>query len=626
VAAVTDQIWANVNREGHWNDRHFHGTKTRSLVASCVYFPETPQGPTSPLRLFPAEEEEREVFPQAGLMVMFSPEVEHEVGRVPPGGNARVSVACNLAAWWLSTPLLRAAHAGQAEEARALVEAGAGVDEADPSVGFRPLHLAASAGHLPVAEALVASGADASAVSLDGWSPLGLAADRGHADIVRFLHGAGASAGATLNKPEAGIQQIGASTHQKAVLMAAERGHVSVVQLLATALGPPLAVACASGHAPVVQHLLQRRADPCDSPGGKKPLHLAASNGHADVIRLLVGADADMDARDDKGKSAAHLAVDAGHLSTLRAMTESRASVGWDIDAADKQGATPLHWAASHGRTEILAHLVEAGASTEVEASGAAPGSPLYWAAREGHAVVVDKLLEVGAGLSASGASIPMVPPEGPPAVLVRKGADVWERVHFSDVLKRRKLPADAANEAGGTPLHVAASAGHLDVAKILCRSGALASSLDRDGATPQHWAAANGHLELTEHLLGLGADPNAADSAGSPPLHDAAWSGHRDVARQLLDAGAPAGAANAAGLTALHAAAALGHGRLVQLLVEQGASPTAADAQGRSPMDLVEATLRILRTMRSAGYGQEMMARAEEVAAILGGAASRAS
>ena len=89
------------------------------------------------------------------------------------------------------------------------------------------------------------------------------------------------------------------------------------------------------------------------------------------------------------------------------------------------------------------------------------------------------------------------------------------------------------------TPLIVAATLGHEDMARLLLDRGAKTHLADGDGWTPLHKAACWGHSNVVKLLLNEGAHPNVKGRKEDTPLFLAAKYGRRDVEKILLERGA---------------------------------------------------------------------------------------
>ena len=72
---------------------------------------------------------------------------------------------------------------------------------------------------------------------------------------------------------------------------------------------------------------------------------------------------------------------------------------GADVDAKDNEGRTALFWAASNGRVEVVKVLIENGANVDVKDENGK--TALHWAALYGHFDVANFLIEKGADVDA---------------------------------------------------------------------------------------------------------------------------------------------------------------------------------------------------------------------------------
>ncbi|MFM8532796.1 MAG: ankyrin repeat domain-containing protein, partial [Acidimicrobiia bacterium] len=136
---------------------------------------------------------------------------------------------------------------------------------------------------------------------------------------------------------------------------------------------------------------------------------------------------------------------------------------GADVNAAQGDGMTALHWAARNGDAELTQMLLYAGAN--VKATTRLGGyTPLMMAADQGHASVI--------------------------AALLASGSD-----------------AKAANSLGTTPLMLAAASGNPQAVTTLVENGAEIEAKENTfGQTPLMFAAANNRVEAMKALLKLGS------------------------------------------------------------------------------------------------------------------------
>ncbi|KAH6661585.1 putative serine/threonine-protein kinase ripk4 [Halenospora varia] len=116
-------------------------------------------------------------------------------------------------------------------------------------------------------------------------------------------------------------------------------------------------------------------------------------------------------------------------------------------------------------------------------------------------------------------------------------------------------LSPNPGNSASGTPLHQAATNGHLHIVRFLLLKGANLTAPNEAGQTVLHLAAERGHEAVVEHVLsedisqftadgqmgggGTKAFIDRVDDQGFTALHRAAASGHEECVRILVEAGA---------------------------------------------------------------------------------------
>jgi hypothetical protein len=130
----------------------------------------------------------------------------------------------------------------------------------------------------------------------------------------------------------------------------------------------------------------------CGNPEADRALFAAADAGNIEAVKQHLAAGADVNAKDDWGKTPLYVAAlggliqlnaTAARIGTTAATQEEASGIlnwmldglekhkeiaelliakGAEVNAKDKYGRTPLHWAAKYGRKEIIELLLTNGA------------------------------------------------------------------------------------------------------------------------------------------------------------------------------------------------------------------------------------------------------------------------
>jgi ankyrin repeat protein len=282
--------------------------------------------------------------------------------------------------------------------------------------------------------------------------------------------------------------------------------------------------------------------------GGHPPIVDAAKSGNRDAIRTLLDQGANVDAADADGTTALHWASYRDDVESADLLIKAGAAV----NAANDLGATPLWTASLNGSDAMVRRLLSAGANPNAPlVSGE---TPLMVAARSGKPAIVEHLAANGANVNARAArgqtalmwAVAQKHPDVV-AVLLERGAEVAARSEvwsqMMAVPPHGYLPYNKMIPAGGeTALLFAARVGDLASAKLLVAAGANVNDADAWGVSAVTLAAHSRFTDVVEFLLDARADPNAAPN-GFTALHEAIM--HRDerMAAALLAHGADANA-----------------------------------------------------------------------------------
>lgn len=131
-------------------------------------------------------------------------------------------------------------------------------------------------------------------------------------------------------------------------------------------------------------------------------------------------------------------------------------------------------------------------------------------------------------------------------------------------LLESAATRVEVRNAKDESPLMLAALQGYLSLCEKLITRDA---DVNKPGWTPLHYAATGGHLAVVSLLLDHHAYIDAASPNGSTPLMMAAMYGTDDAVKLLLEAGADPTLKNDQGLTAIHFAEKVKRDQAVTLI-----------------------------------------------------------
>ncbi|KAL6406885.1 ankyrin repeat domain-containing protein 52 [Ilyonectria robusta] len=326
-----------------------------------------------------------------------------------------------------------------------------------------------------------------------------IAAARGSLDILRLFHQRASDSGSW-------------NTQDKFLLhVAARNGHHAVVRYLIVETGwdanaidlfgrSALMHACSHGHTAVINELLRQDVDVCVvSPAGYNAADGAAAIGDIQSLTALIS-------RSHNGVTLNSLFLSSanGHANVVEYLLQHALL---DLNGADKNSWTSLHWACRNGHRDVVKLLITYGAT--VDAHDSDGRTPLNRAVRIGDLEIVQMLLQAGASP-------------------VSRDSSGLSLTHFAS--------AGGLTEVLSLLLQIGVDPNHGELSQQLRRNDA--PNLTASGP-PLHYAAEMGHTATVSYLLEHGADVDKTGPNYETALQKACDAGQESVVRILLDANA---------------------------------------------------------------------------------------
>ena len=438
-----------------------------------------------------------------------------------------------------ATALHWAVHREHVEIAELLIDAGASVDAVN-DLGVTPLLMACARGHGALVERLLAAGADPNTALAGGETALMAASRAGSLEAVNSLLAAGARVNATES-----------TRGQSALMWAVANRHPAITQAL---LDRGADIGARSRTRRRVYNMGGSRSAGSASrgialeevaEGGNTALLFAARSGDLESARLLVAAGADVHDTAADGNTALNIAAHSGHASLAAFLLDE----GADPNAAPL-GYTALHAAVLRGTLRdrgvpndeagagvpLVRALLEHGADPNARLRKGTPvrrwshdfafmerwvGATPFWLAAR---FLEIEMLRV---LAAAGAD-PRQPSRDGATPLMAAAGQGYNRGGGSAFIRDRRdfssyNPVESA--ALGSTIPAAEERLARDAVAVALELGAAANAANDAGDTALHAAASHGMNSVIELLASRGADANAENRRGETPLALAVYS-----------------------------------------------------------------------------------------------------
>ncbi len=359
----------------------------------------------------------------------------------------------------LDEQLREAAWADDVPQARKLIGLGADVNAKDSTEQSTYL-IATSEGHLELLRLVLENGALIN--DKDSWNGTGLirAAERGHYLVVGELLQSGIDRD---HVNRIGYQAIHEAVwfgrnddNYAATLRVLIAGGVELDRPSGTERATPLQMADKRGHNQLKQ-VLEHATYAGETTQPDAALLAAAADGDADAAALALRAGADLEARDERGRTALLLASAGDHVATARLLV----AMGASPDAMDDQHDTPWLVTGVTGSVEMLETLLPA--NPDMTIRNRFGGISVIPASERGHVDYVRRVVETEINVN-----------------------------HINDLGWTALLEAVILGDGGPD---------HQEIVQILLEAGANPSIADKNDVTALQHARRSGYTKIAELL-----------------------------------------------------------------------------------------------------------------------------
>lgn len=311
---------------------------------------------------------------------------------------------------------------------------------------------------------------------------------------------------------------------------------------------------------------------------GQTPLMIAAEASAVEVVRLMLARGADVNARDDQGRTAIMCCDNA---TIYRLLMEK----GARTNVRDREGRTLLMMAAASGKRSVVEYLLKCGVDVQSR-DNAGRNALMYAGGSEVSQVegIVHLLLARGLDINAQDSKGQTALHHAAAEAISHHGTNVLETDARLHAYIRSGAGVNVSDREGVTPLLLLAEMGHpLSEVEFLVERGADINHRDQKGRSTLVWMLLYENQEGVEFLRRKGARIELLDAV---LMKDSA------AALTQIRQGAKIDVQGPFRLTPLMIAAENGMAEVVAALLERGADPHARDVYRRTPLHIAVGAL----------------------------------
>ncbi|KII67326.1 Transient receptor potential cation channel subfamily A member 1 [Thelohanellus kitauei] len=410
--------------------------------------------------------------------------------------------------------------------------------EAKDGQGMTPLHYAAEQGCPRIAKILIDHKANLMASNKFDMTPLHLACEEGHPEVASLI-----LSELKENSPGTLKNYINAKDKNSfsALHYAATSGVVELVSLLLeygaectfdqqTDYASPLHLACVSNQLDIVKLLVENNLNIVDvkNQNQETPLMIAASLNRTDILNYLLQHKLDIESIDNDQDTALFFACKKDHLESVKILL----GAGAKLDRRNNDDYNPLHVAAVNNALHVAGHLLSTSSKHILQNSwDRYENRPIHLAVMNNHIEMVKLLVDNASPVDEKNAS------GLTPFLLAASRGYIDILKYLVDISLPLALDEDDRNN---TALHLAAENGFHKAIPILVAFGMNVDYRNTQQMTALDLACSKGHYKTALALIESESSIDTGENSKHlSPLLIAAKYGHGDLITLLLNRGA---------------------------------------------------------------------------------------